>query len=142
MPTMFWIWLAAAVVFLIIELASPTLVFICFVVGSAAAGVFALSSPESYSWQLAIFAVVSIVLIPLTRRFAKRISKPSPETSNVDRMIGQIALVTEKIDPDLGGKVKFEGEIWVAKAAEEIAPQTKVKILGISGTRVTVEKLN
>ncbi len=142
MPTMFWIWLAAAVVFLIIELASPTLVFICFVAGSVVAGVFALSLPESYSWQFAIFAVVSIVLIPFTRKFAKKISKPSPETSNVDRMIGQVALVTEKIDPDLGGKVQFEGEVWVAKAAEEIELQTKVKIQSISGTRVTVEKLN
>lgn len=142
MSTMFWIWMAAAVVFLIIELMTPTMIFICFVVGSAGAGVYSISHPESYYWQMGIFVAVSVVLLPFTRMAAKKISKPSPEVSNVDRMIGQVALVTEPIDPDLGGKVKFEGEVWVARANEVIEAQTKVKIVSISGTKVLVERLS
>ncbi|RKX24813.1 MAG: hypothetical protein DRP45_07350 [Candidatus Zixiibacteriota bacterium] len=142
METMFWIWMAAAAVFLIIEMSSPTLIFLCFVVGSVAAGIYAQVGPEeSYYWQIGIFAIVSLVLLPFTRKFAKKISKPAPELSNVDRMIGQTALVTEKIDPDLGGRVQFEGESWVAKADEVIEEDTKVRIVKISGTRVIVEKL-
>jgi membrane protein implicated in regulation of membrane protease activity len=142
MPTMFWIWMAAAVVFLIIELMTPTMIFICFVIGSAGAGVYAIGEPESYYWQMGIFLVVSVVLLPFTRMAAKRITKPSPEVSNVDRMIGQAALVTEAIDPDLGGKVRFEGEIWVARADEAIEAQSKVRIISIAGTKVMVEKLS
>jgi membrane protein implicated in regulation of membrane protease activity len=134
--------MAAAVVFLIIELMTPTMIFICFVVGSAGAGVYSISNPESYYWQMGIFVAVSVVLLPFTRMAAKKISRPSPEVSNVDRMIGQVALVTEPIDPDLGGKVKFEGEIWVARANEAIEAQTKVKIVSISGTKVLVEKMS
>jgi inner membrane protein len=141
MPTMFWIWMAAAVVFLIIELVSPTMIFICFVVGSAVAGIYAIGSPDSVLWQFGIFAGVSVVLLPFTRKLAKRISKPSPQISNVDRMIGQVALVTQAIDPDLGGKVRFEGETWVATASEPLSADTKVRIVGLSGTRVRVEKL-
>jgi len=142
MPTMFWIWMAAAVVFLIIELMTPTMIFICFVVGAAGAGVYAIGEPESYYWQMGIFILLSVVLLPFTRLAAKKISKPSPELSNVDRMIGQTAIVTEPIDPDLGGKVRFEGEIWVARAEEAIPAQTKVRIVSIAGTKVMVEKLS
>lgn len=141
METLFWIWMAVAGVFLIIELMTPTLIFICFAVGAIVAAVFAQFWPDAHYWQVAIFAVLSTVLIPFTRRFAKKISKPAPELSNVDRMIGQVALVTEAIDPDLGGKVKFEGEIWVAKAVEAITENTKVRIKAVSGTKVIVERL-
>jgi len=140
MATMFWIWMAAAVVFLIIELLTPTLLMVNFAVGAFVAGVYAQFVPESYYWQFGIFAVVSIVCIPLTRRFAARISKPEPEKANVDRMIGRIALVEQAIDPDVGGKVKFEGEIWVAGADEKIETNAKVRIVGVSGTRVKVER--
>jgi membrane protein implicated in regulation of membrane protease activity len=142
METLFWIWLAAAGVFLIVELATPTMIFICFVVGAVAAAVIAQFWPEAYYWQGAIFAVLSAVLIPFTRRFAKKISKDPPELSNVDRMIGQVALVTEAVDPDLGGKVKFEGEVWIARAERTIAANTKVRIKSVAGTKVIVEPLD
>jgi membrane protein implicated in regulation of membrane protease activity len=141
MSTMFWIWLAAGVVFLILELLTPTMLIINFALGSVVAAVFAIFWPEAYYWQFAIFAIVSIMGIPLTRRFANRISKPAPELSNIDRMIGQVALVTESIDADLGGKVRFEGEIWQARANEEIEVNAKVRITAVAGTRVTVERV-
>lgn len=134
--------MAAAVVFLIIELMTPTLIFICFTAGAIGAGLYAANSPEGYYWQFGIFAVVSIVLIPLTRGIARRITKQDSQVSNVDRMVGQTAIVTQAIDPDEGGKVRFEGEVWLAKAEEAIGVQTKVRITGVSGTRVIVERLN
>ena len=39
MENIVWIWLLAAVIFLILELLTPTLVFACFVVASVVAGV-------------------------------------------------------------------------------------------------------
>ena len=127
METMFWIWMAAAGVFLIIELMTPTMIFICFVVGAIAAALLAQLWPESYYWQVAMFAILSALLIPFT---------------NVDRMIGQVALVTQAIDPDLGGKIQFEGEVWVARADTAIAENTKVKINTVAGTKVMVERLD
>lgn len=142
MSTMFWIWIAAAVVFLIIELVTPTLIFICFVIGAVCAGLYGQFAPDSLYVQVAIFLVVSLVLLPFTRRLASRITKPAPQISNVDRMIGQVALVTQAIDPDLGGKVRYEGEIWTAEAGEAIAEQSKVRIVSLSGTRVRVEPID
>lgn len=141
MSTMFWVWLTAAVVFLILELMTPTFVFACFVVGSIAAGVFSYFYPESYYWQVGIFVLLTVVLLPLTRILAKKITKESPVKSNIDALIGKVALVTKAIDPDLGGQVKIGGEIWRAHADEQISENEKVKVISISGTKVYVERL-
>lgn len=140
MPTMFWIWMAAALVFLIIELTMPTLIFLCFVVGSLVAGIYAGFNPYEYYWQVGICLAVSIVLLPFSRRFAHRITKAQPQNANVDRFIGHTAIVTRAIDPDQFGQVKFEGEIWQANADEPLAEGCKVTIVSVSGTRVRVTK--
>lgn len=142
MTTMFWIWMAAAVIFLIIELLSPSFFFVCFTAGAAVSGIYAYYKPEEYYWQIGIFVIVTVLLLPLSRKVAKRITKPSPRESNVDAIIGKTALVTAAIDPDNGGKVRYEGEIWVAQANEPIAENTKVRIVSVSGTKVHVERIS
>lgn len=139
MSAMFWVWLSMAVIFLILELISPTLLFICFVVGSAAAAIFANLQPDSYYWQVGIFLAISLVLLPLTRRFAKKITTDQPEHANIDRMIGKRAVVTKAISPSQPGQVRFEGEVWSASSNASIEESADVRITGISGTRVTVE---
>lgn len=141
MATMFWIWLAFAVIFLILELVTPTLFFVCFVIGSIAAAVFSHFQPESYYWQIGLFLAVSIVLFPLTRKFARRITKDQPESANIDRLIGKTAIVIKPISPSQSGQVKFEGEVWGASADQEIGEATTVRIKAVAGTRLNVEKL-
>jgi membrane protein implicated in regulation of membrane protease activity len=140
--TLFWIWMAAAVVFLIIEQFAPTLVFLSFAVSAFVAGIYAQFYPQEMYWQVGIFVIVTVVVLPLSRKFAKRITKPQPRESNVDAMLGKTALVTQAIEPDHPGKVRFEGEIWQAMAAEHIEEKTKVEVLRIEGTRVHVRKLS
>ncbi len=141
MTTMFWIWLAAVVAFLILELMTPTLIFGCFTVGALSSAIYSYFSPESYYWQIGLFIGISVILLPLTRSLAGRITKPSPQKSNVDALIGKTALVTRAIDPDRGGQVRFEGETWVAFAREPIAADTKVRITSVTGTKLHVEKM-
>ncbi len=141
MSTMFWIWMAAAIIFLILELVSPALFFICFVAGAAVAGVYSFFSPGDYYWQIGVFVVVTLGLLPLMRMLAKRISSPMTQRSNVDALIGKTALVTKAIDPDLGGLVLVEGETWRAGAEVHIEEKAKVSIVRVSGTKLFVEKV-
>lgn len=140
MPSIVWIWLAALVIFLILELMTPTLIFACFVVGSLASGVTSFFYPESYYLQIGVFVGLSVILLPATRTLAKRITKESPQKSNVDALIGKVGLVTKEIDPDIGGQVRLEGEIWVATADELIGVDEKVIVKTVSGTRVHVTR--
>ena len=55
MPNIVWIWLAALVIFLILELMTPTLIFACFVIGSLVSGIYSIFDPAGYYWQIGIF---------------------------------------------------------------------------------------
>jgi membrane protein implicated in regulation of membrane protease activity len=140
MPSIVWIWLAAFVIFLIFEIFTPSMIFVGFAIGALVSGIFSLIYPDAFYWQIGIFIAVTVILLPLTRKMAKKITKESPSQSNVDAMIGKIALVTEAIDPDLGGKIKFEGEVWRATSDEKIEVNDKVVINSISGTKLHVER--
>ena len=142
MQPIFWIWMAAALVFLIIELSMPTLIFLCFVVGSIVAGVYASFEPAEYYWQIGICLAVSLALLPLSRKFAHRITNAQPQNANVDRMIGHTVVVTKAIEPDHPGQIRYEGEVWLASGSEPFAEGAKVKIVSLSGTRVRVERLS
>ncbi len=139
MSGIYWIWLAAAVIFLIIELLTPALLFVCFVVGAVAAGGYSYFSPEQYYWQIGIFLLVSIALIPPTRVLAKRLTKPSAQKSNVDALIGKTGKVIKSIGPDDGGKVQIGSEIWIAGADKIIAEGMRIKVVSVSGARLQVE---
>ncbi len=141
MPTIFWLWLAAALIFLIVELTTPTLVFACFVVGAIGAAVTSTMS-DSYLIQTAVFAIISVILIPLTRNLAKKITKESPQKTNVDAMVGRPGVVTKKIDPALDvGQVRVDGQVWQAVAEEVIDADVRIKVDSIKGARLYVSKL-
>ena len=140
MPTMFWLWLAAAVIFLIIEIGTPTLVFACFTVGAIASAVTTYFT-DSYLIQAAVFAIVSIILIPLTRPLAKKLTKPSAQKTNVDAIVGRPGVVIKKIDPALDvGQVRVDGQVWQAVANEPIEVDAKIKVDEIKGARLYVSK--
>ncbi len=140
MPDIVWIWLVAFVIFLILEVLTPSMIFIGFSISALVSGAFAYFSPESYYWQIGIFVVVSAILLPLTRKLAKKITKESPQIVNVDALIGKTGIVLKLIDGGIAGQVQINGEVWRAVADEKINENEKVTILKVSGTTVTVEK--
>jgi len=141
MTTIFWLWLAAAVIFLIIEIGTPSLVFACFTVGSIGAAITSTLT-DNYLIQAAVFAGISIVLIPLTRPLAQRITKPSPQPTNVDAMVGRPGVVTKKIDPahDVG-QVRVDGQVWQAQANDVIDEGVRITVNKVTGARLYVSKL-
>ncbi|MCK4856731.1 MAG: NfeD family protein [candidate division Zixibacteria bacterium] len=140
MSTLFWIWMAAVVAFLIMELATPTLVFASFVVGAVGAAITATLT-DSYLLQIAVFAIISIIMIPLTRPLACKITKPAPQKANVDALIGRTGVVTKKIDAAQDvGQVRVEGQVWQAVAEEVIEAGEQIRVDEIRGARLYVSR--
>lgn len=141
METMFWIWMAAALVFLIIEIGVPGLVFVCFAVGSVGAAVYAETAPTDYVLQTGIFAVIALALIPFSRKFAKRISVSSPVETNVDALLGQPGIVVKEINvTEYTGQVRLAGEVWSARAEENIPQGAKVTVIKVEGNHLHVRR--
>lgn len=140
MPDIVWIWLVVFVIFLILEVLTPSLLFLGFAISALVSGIFAYFYSESYYWQIGIFIVVSAIILPMTRKLAKKITKESPQTANVDALIGQVGLVVKTIDPDAAGQLQVNGEVWRAVSEEMIAEKEKATVLKVAGTTVYVEK--
>lgn len=66
---LWWVWMAAAIVMVILEVMVPGYIFLGFAIGAATVGVLLLVATPTLPWLLVIFAVVSLVAWIAMRRF-------------------------------------------------------------------------
>lgn len=138
------IWLIAMVALLVIEGIVPGLVSIWFAAGALVALLASwLGAPL---WlQIALFVLVSLVLLFMTRPLAKKYVNSRTTPTNADRIIGQDCVVKEEIDNLRGtGAVSVDGKVWTARmdTQDGKAPVgSVVKAVRIEGVRLIVSKL-
>jgi len=140
MDALSWMWLAAVVLFAVVEASTVAMVSLWFIGGALAA--FAASLLGAPLWlQLLLFAAISLGLIACLRPFLKKFIQPKLTATNFDRIVGMTVPVTERIDNLAGtGAVKVEGTVWSARSenGSAIEEGTAVKILYIQGVKVMV----
>ena len=131
------IWIAAIVVFGIVEAVTVGLVSIWFVLG-AVAGLLAAVLGAALWVQIVLFFVVSIAALAV-QKMLHRDETPT----NADRVLGQTARVTETIDNTVPtGAVYADGKTWTARSASGrvIPKDTLVKVQRMEGVRLFVEE--
>ena len=84
------LWLALVVVFILVELATTALVSIWLVAGAVAALLVSLFT-DSWTVELAVFAVVSAVALAASRPLARRLQQSKAPELNAGRNIGRVA---------------------------------------------------
>ena len=139
--SMVWIWLAAAIIFIIIEALTVGLTTIWFAAGALAALVLALFKVGA-GVQVAAFLILSLVLLGTTRKVFVNKLKTGSEKTNVDALVGEEGVVLEEISPFNTGLVKVKGQNWTAVAADKdavITVGTTVRIKSIEGVKLIVE---
>ncbi len=134
------IWIALAALFFIGEMLTTGFFLLWFGVGASVSAVLNYLGFDPLV-QFVAFIIISLVLIGISRPFAKRITKDSPKKAAADRLIGKEALVIEEVAPHKGGMVKIDGDIWKAVAAQTIAGGETVNIEGIEGTKLVVKPI-
>ena len=137
------LWLVLGVVFAVAEGLSVQLVSIWFAVGAAVTAAVAALTDVSGLTQFWIFLIVSAVLLICTRPLANRLTKGRKVSTNADRVVGEVGIVIEEIDNDLGrGRVKVSGLGWSARSRDfsRIPEGEKVRVLAIDGVKLIVER--
>lgn len=137
------VWLIALVVFALAEAATVSLVSIWFAAGALVALVVSLFTNNLFV-QCAVFLAVSALCMALVRPLAQRRFSPPPymRTTNLDRLIGTEAVVTETIDNLAAtGQVKASGQVWTARTEtdEPVPVGTVVTVLRIEGVKMIVQ---
>jgi membrane protein implicated in regulation of membrane protease activity len=136
-----WIWLTAAVVFGIGEMATPGAFFLApFAVGAVIASALAFADvPLAGEW--AAFVGISIVTLAGLRPLARRLDRDGGSDGvGSRRLIGRRGTVLEGIEPGHLGLVRVDREEWRAEAAGQLAVPsgTAVLVTDMEGTRVIV----
>ena len=136
-------WVAALVVFLIVEAVTAGLVSIWFVFGSLVALICAALGAAVWL-QIFWFVIVSVATLVLTRPLVKRYVDSRSVATNADRSIGRAAVVTERIDNLAAtGAVKLDGVVWTARSTDDaVAIETgeHVTVRAIEGVKLIVER--
>ncbi len=137
------IWIVLAMVLGVIEASSVNLITIWFAVSALLTSVFA-SLNFSIGAQVAIFIVISAVLVCITRPMAKKYFSKKTVATNADRIISAQGVVIETIDPVKGqGQIKVMGQIWSAKSSDDsvLNEGLRVKIISVEGVKAIVEEI-
>ena len=139
------VWLILMVVLVVIEGATVALTTVWFAFGSLAA--LLLSLVHAPLWlQILAFLAVSLVLLFFTRPVAQKYFNRDRIRTNAERLIGEKAVVLEKIDNlRQAGLVSVRGQEWTARseAAEIVILQdTVVEVKNISGVKLIVSPVN
>ena len=135
-----WIWLAMAVVFLILEAVTVTMVSLWFAGGCLAALAVAMLG-GSWGLQVVTVLAVSALLLACLRPMARKHFTPRLTKTNVDAVIGSQGYVTADIDNMAAtGTVKLGAMEWTARSADgsPIPKGTLVKVERIEGVKAFV----
>ncbi len=138
-------WLIAAIILVIVEILTAGFGSLCFAFGALGSALTGYLG-GGLTWQLTVFAVVSLLAFIFVRPFVlKFIQKKDKDVkTNADALIGKKAMVTETIDAmRQEGRVKVDGDEWKAESEDGciIEAGTQVEIIGRESIIVTVRAL-
>ncbi len=144
-PILIWFLLGLALIFL--EFIVPGVILVFFGIGAWAVAVTAylgwISSLES---QLLLFAITSIVLLVLLRKWVKgkfygHVSAVQDLTKNIDEFSGQSVIVVQDVIPNkMEGAVEFKGAKWNAVSDEPIKNGEVAIITDFDGITLKIQK--
>jgi len=136
-----WLWLIGGIVLLIAEVIAPGF-FLMFVGAAAiATGLLSLVLPVGVPLQLAIFAILAIIIVRVggRRAYASKYDYTTDPLLNnrAGRLLGTVVTVVQPIDAN-GGRVKVGDGEWSARGAPAAVGE-RVRIVDIEGNCLKVE---
>jgi membrane protein implicated in regulation of membrane protease activity len=138
-----WVlWLIAAVILAIGEIATTGLFLAPFAGGAVIASLLAATGAGA-TIEWAAFLVVSVILLAALRPVARAHKRTRGQIrTGTAALVGQSATVVERIANAEGvGCVKLDGEIWTARAYDDdetFEPGARVQVLEIRGATALV----
>ena len=110
------VWLAVAIVLLVVEIITLGLTTIWFAGGALVACVAAALQAD-FLVQMMLFLVVSVVMLFFTRPVAVRYMNKNRTKTNSESLVGKEAVVLQEINNlKASGQVQLNGIEWTARA--------------------------
>lgn len=137
------IWLAAAILFGILEAVMLGLNSIWFSVGALAAMAAALLGGGVWL-QAVVFLAVSLAALLAAKKLLKSRFNRARQPTNADRILGETVIVTEEINNEKpSGQIRTGSIFWTARSIDGtvIPKDAEVTVKYIDGVKAMVERV-
>src|SRR5882724_2844733 len=137
-----WHWLIAAAVFFVLELVAPGAFMLWLGLSSLLVGLISYFVVWPWQYQLVCFAIFAILSIPLWRRAARGVEKPTDQpflNRRADAFVGR-EFTLEKPIVAGSGTVKIDDTIW-RLAGPDVPGGSRVKVVRADAATLVVEKV-
>jgi inner membrane protein len=136
-----WLWLIGGIVLLIAEVIAPGF-FLMFIGAAAiATGLLSLVLPVGVALQLAMFAILALIIVRVggRRAYASKYDYSSDPLLNdrAGRLLGKVVTVVQRVDAN-GGRVKVGDGEWSARGGPAEVGD-RVRIVDVEGNCLKVE---
>ena len=135
-------WLIAVIAFIVLEAVTYQLVSVWFVIGSLA-GLLAAALGANLMAQIAVFVIVSALMLAVLRPLSMKLLKPKGLKTNTDRLIGEDVLITKNVNNiQETGQGKIKGMTWTVRSetGEDIPENSVATVTRIEGVKLIVKK--
>ncbi len=113
-----YIWATIGILLILVELFTTSFFAIFLGIGALITALLTyLKITESFSLQIIVFSVFSIVSVLLFRNMAQSLFAKSTK-GQFNEYIGDKAIVEEEISSGKEGKVLYRGTVWIAYSRE------------------------
>jgi membrane-bound serine protease (ClpP class) len=136
--------IALAIIFFILEvkITSYGMLTVAGIISLILGSMMLIKSPYP-AMRIPLMAIIPIAIaVGLITTFLLRlviIAHTKPVSTGAAGLLHEIGITRSKIDPE--GKVFVHGEFWKAVSKEKLPKGVKVKIIGVKGLALEVEKL-
>ena len=137
---MVWIWLGIVLALVFIEIITVNLVTVWYIASGLVAMILAIFV-DNFFVQFLVFVILGTILLVTTREYLVKLIGSKNEKTNLDRVIGMEAIVTEEIRKNNPGEVKVDGKRWTAVSDKKIKVDSTVRVLEIDGVKLKVEEV-
>lgn len=138
------IWALLIVLSVVVEASTMGLVAVWFMPGALVALILSFFH-VNLAWQVVAFVGVSVLMTVLGLRWVRPKMRKKAYATNAMSLIGQEALVVEKVDRLAGtGAARISGMVWTVRAAdeaEEINVGDVVMVEAIQGNKLICRKV-
>lgn len=138
------IWFGLMILFLVMETGTVGLVCIWFAAGSLVA-LIASALGAGVVVQIILAVAVSALCLAAVRPLVRKYMNPKLVKTNVDAVIGSLAVVTEEINNlQATGAVKLGAVVWTARSTEDVTVPAgaTVRIDRVEGVKLFVSLVN
>jgi len=136
-----WIWFIIGAVLAIVELFAPGVLAIWLAIAATLVGGLLLVVDMPVAAQIALFAVLSVILVWASRQFLTRHPIESDHPTLNQRgvsYIGRVFVVEQDIRNG-SGKIRVGDSLWLAEG-DDAEAGARVKVTGVNGSALVVVK--